>query len=71
MSMEREAQKIDMKARRAVRDVKEQAGDASESLQAVAQTFYSAVEKSVRDQPLTTLGFAVVMGAILGALWKA
>lgn len=71
MNVGREAEKLDMKARRAVRDVKEQTDDASESVQAVAQTFYSAVEKSVRDQPLTTLGLAVVMGAVLGALWKA
>lgn len=37
----------------------------------VSDNFQSAMERSMRDQPLTTLGLAVAAGFILGALWKA
>jgi hypothetical protein len=43
----------------------------TQSVQAVAETFRSAVQQSLKSQPMTTLGFAVVMGFVLGALWKA
>jgi ElaB/YqjD/DUF883 family membrane-anchored ribosome-binding protein len=56
---------------RAGRNVRDQADGPTQSVQAVAETFYSAVQKSLKNQPMTTLGFAVVMGFILGALWKA
>jgi hypothetical protein len=56
---------------RAGSNVRDQADGPTQSVQAVAETFYSAVQKSLKNQPMTTLGFAVVMGFILGALWKA
>lgn len=37
----------------------------------VSDNFQRAVDKSVADQPLTTLGLAVLVGFILGAIWKA
>jgi len=43
----------------------------TQSVQEVAETFYTAVQKSLKNQPMTTLGYAVVAGFILGALWKA
>jgi hypothetical protein len=30
-----------------------------------------AIKTSLKRQPMTTLGFAVAMGFVLGALWKA
>ena len=48
-----------------------QADGPTQNVQAVAETFRSAVQQSLKNQPMTTLGFAVVMGFILGALWKA
>jgi ElaB/YqjD/DUF883 family membrane-anchored ribosome-binding protein len=43
----------------------------SDNMQKVARNFSSAVDKSVADQPLTTLGMAIAAGFILGAIWKA
>jgi len=51
--------------------VSNQANGPTQSVQEVAETFHSAVQKSLKNQPMTTLGFAVVVGFILGALWKA
>lgn len=45
--------------------------DASRSARQVAENFEDATLKSVRDQPLTTLGIAIVIGFVLGAVWKA
>ena len=42
-----------------------------ENMQKVAKNFSKAVDKSVAEQPLTTLGMAVAAGFILGAIWKA
>lgn len=64
-------QSLDEKAARAVRAVRDQADETSQNVQAVAGTFYSALQKSLKQQPMTTFGFAIVMGFILGALWKA
>jgi hypothetical protein len=47
------------------------AREASESAQQVADNFQQAVDRSVRDQPLTTLALACVAGFVLGAIWKA
>ena len=52
------------------RSVRDQAKGPSQSVQEVAETFSSALQKSLKNQPMTTLGFAVVMGFVLGALWK-
>ena len=53
------------------RSIRDQANGPTQSVQEVAENFSSAIQKSLRNQPMTTLGFAVVMGFILGALWKA
>jgi ElaB/YqjD/DUF883 family membrane-anchored ribosome-binding protein len=56
---------------RSGRGIRDQANGTTASVQEVAETFYAAVQKSLKNQPMTTLGFAVVAGFILGALWKA
>ena len=56
---------------RSGRSTSNQANGPTQSVQEVAETFHSAVQKSLKNQPMTTLGFAVVVGFILGALWKA
>ena len=53
------------------RSIRDQVNGPTQSVQEVAENFSSAIQKSLRNQPMTTLGFAVVMGFILGALWKA
>lgn len=48
-----------------------QGSELGDNLQKVAKNFSTAVDRSVAEQPLTTLGVAVAAGFILGAIWKA
>lgn len=48
-----------------------QSSELGENLQKVAKNFSNAVDKSVTEEPMTTLGVAVAVGFVLGALWKA
>ena len=50
--------------------VAEQGRQAGERVQEVAGNFKGAVDRSVKEQPLTTLALAAVVGFVLGALWK-
>jgi ElaB/YqjD/DUF883 family membrane-anchored ribosome-binding protein len=45
--------------------------EAGERVQEVAGNFRSAVDKSVREQPIATLAIATVLGFVLGAVWKS
>jgi ElaB/YqjD/DUF883 family membrane-anchored ribosome-binding protein len=54
---------VDDAVRRA-RNMKNGAGN-------VAENFQTAVDRSVSEQPLTTLVMAIAVGFILGAIWKA
>jgi ElaB/YqjD/DUF883 family membrane-anchored ribosome-binding protein len=51
--------------------VANQGREAGESMQKVAGNFKSAVDSSVREQPMATLAFAAMLGFVLGALWKS
>ena len=56
---------------RTVQNFAEQGRQATEHVQVVAENFKTAVDKSVKDQPLTTLAVAAGIGFIIGALWKS
>jgi ElaB/YqjD/DUF883 family membrane-anchored ribosome-binding protein len=47
-----------------MRDVTDRTGE-------VAGNFKRAVDKSVKEQPMTTLVMAAAIGFLLGALWKS
>lgn len=49
----------------------EQGRQATEQVQVVAENFKTAVDKSVKEQPLTTLAVAAGLGFVIGALWKS
>ena len=49
----------------------QQAEQLASSAYQVADNLGTAVEKSVRDQPMTALAMAVLLGFVLGALWKS
>jgi ElaB/YqjD/DUF883 family membrane-anchored ribosome-binding protein len=49
----------------------EEGSEARANIQKVAGNFGRAIDRSLSDQPMTTLGFAVAAGFVLGALWKA
>lgn len=51
--------------------VAEQGREAGERLQAVAGNMKSAVDQSVKDQPMATLAVIAAVGFVLGALWKS
>ncbi len=51
--------------------IAEQSRQATEQVQVVAENFKTAVDKSVKDQPLTTLAIAAGIGFVIGALWKS
>jgi ElaB/YqjD/DUF883 family membrane-anchored ribosome-binding protein len=45
--------------------------EVGDRMQEVVGNFKTAVDKSLRDQPMATLAAAAVMGFVLGALWKS
>lgn len=51
--------------------VVEQGREAAHQVQDAAGSVQSAVNQSIKDQPLATLAAAAVVGFVLGALWKS
>jgi len=51
-------------------DAMRKAREAGAKAQDLASQFRPAVERSLKDQPMTTLAGAAVVGFLLGALWK-
>ena len=48
----------------------EQAREYGEKAQEAVHNFKPYVEKSMKEQPMATLGIAAAIGFVLGALWK-
>ena len=59
------------KAEATVRTLSNRGNEAGEQIQQVAGNLKGAVDKSLKDQPMTTLLAAAVIGFALGALWKS
>lgn len=55
----------------AMRDIADRTGQAGQQMQKVAGNMKTAVDKSLKDQPMTTLAIAAMMGFAIGALWKS
>lgn len=53
------------------RQVVDAGRDAGERVNEVAGHMKSAVDKSLKSQPLTTLAIAAATGFVIGALWKS
>jgi ElaB/YqjD/DUF883 family membrane-anchored ribosome-binding protein len=51
--------------------VADQSREASDKVQEVAGNFKTAVDKSLKDQPMATLVMAGLLGFVLGAIWKS
>ncbi len=47
------------------------AGDAKHQVQEVAGNVKGALDKSIKDQPITTLVMAAAVGFVIGAIWKS
>lgn len=65
------AEKTGEQIERTVQNFADQGRQATEQVQLVAENFKTAVDKSVKDQPLTTLAVAAGIGFVIGALWKS
>jgi ElaB/YqjD/DUF883 family membrane-anchored ribosome-binding protein len=50
--------------------VAEQAREYGEKAQDAVKNFKPYVDKSMKEQPMVTLGVAAAIGFVLGALWK-
>ena len=50
--------------------VADQAREYGEKAQEAVKNFKPYVDKSMKEQPMATLGVAAVIGFVLGALWK-
>lgn len=50
--------------------VAEQALEYGKKAQQAVENFKPYVERSMKEQPMATLGIAAVIGFVLGALWK-
>lgn len=53
------------------RSIADQGRQAGEQVGVVADNFKTAVDKSVRDQPMATLAVVAAVGFVIGALWKS
>lgn len=58
-------------AERTARQVADQGREAGERVTEVAGNLKTAVDKSVREQPMATLVVAAALGFVIGALWKS
>lgn len=58
-------------AEQTVSDLAERGREAGERVQNVAGNMKSALDKSVRSEPMATLAVAAAMGFVIGALWKS
>jgi ElaB/YqjD/DUF883 family membrane-anchored ribosome-binding protein len=59
------------RARQTIDAASEAAGDAKQQVEDMAGSVKGAIDKSVKDQPLTTLLIAGAVGFVVGALWKS
>lgn len=65
------ADDIKTKARQTLDSASEAAGDARAQVEEIAGSVKGAIDKSVKEQPVTTLLVAAAVGFVIGALWKS
>ena len=58
-------------AKQTIDDAAQRAQNAATQVGAVGGNLSKAIDKSLRNQPFTTLALAGMMGFALGALWKS
>lgn len=71
---EKAAEQIDKLAGQvegAAKAARDQGREMGEHVQVVADNFKTALDKSVRDQPITTLAMTAAVAFVIGALWKS
>ncbi len=63
--------KVAEHAESAAKSVVEHGREVGENVQKVAGNLKSAVDTSVKDQPMATLAVVAALGFVLGAIWKS
>lgn len=58
-------------AESAANAVAQQSREAGERVGEVAGNLKTAVDRSVKDQPMATLAVAAALGFVIGAIWKS
>jgi ElaB/YqjD/DUF883 family membrane-anchored ribosome-binding protein len=66
-----QAQRMAGQVESAAQAVAEQGRQMQDNVAVVATNFRTAFEKSMRDQPFTTLAMAAGIAFVLGAIWKS
>lgn len=66
-----QALNVAQKVEDAANTVAQRGREAGEQVQEVAENFRTAFNKSMKEQPLTTLAMAAGVAFVLGALWKS
>jgi len=56
--------------RRAKKNLDDTAGEATDAVREVRDSFTGAIDESIQNRPYTTLALAVGLGFILGAAWR-
>lgn len=69
--VEHQADRMSSSVEGAIKSVSDRGREVSDNVQEVAGNFKSAVDLSVRRQPMATLAVAAVLGFVLGAIWKS
>ena len=62
---------IRSKARQTLDSASEAAEDARQQVEEVAGNVKGVIDRSVKEQPVTTLLVAAAIGFVVGALWKS
>jgi ElaB/YqjD/DUF883 family membrane-anchored ribosome-binding protein len=62
--------KVGEQAENVANRVAEQGRAAGEGMQEVAGNMKTALDRSIKDQPMATLVVAAIVGFVLGAIWK-
>ncbi|MEZ5923277.1 MAG: hypothetical protein R3D57_02735 [Hyphomicrobiaceae bacterium] len=66
-----QAERVVDNAEAVARRVADAGREAQHNVEKVAGNIRSAVDTSVKEQPMTTLAVAAVLGFVLGAIWKS
>lgn len=70
-SAARQFDKVADQVEDAVKSMTERGREVGQDVQQVAGNIKTAVDTSVKDQPMATLAVAAAFGFVLGALWKS
>ncbi len=66
-----QTEKLGSHMERMAQSASDQASQMGDSMRDVANNIDTAIRRSVKEQPMTTLAMAAAVGFVLGAIWKS